>query len=137
MSHTLVANNLLRIGLGIVLIAHSLYLKLFVFTLPGTAEYFASLGLPALSAYLVFVIEAVAGAALVVGLQSRIAAVAAIPVLLGATWVHVGNGWLFSNAGGGWEYPLFLTLVAIVVALQPQHQTISLDLLKQKPLGVQ
>ncbi len=28
-------------------IAHSLILKYFVFTLPGTAQFFASLGLPA------------------------------------------------------------------------------------------
>jgi hypothetical protein len=25
---------------------------------------------------------------------------------------------VFSNAGGGWEYPLFLIVVSVVVALQ-------------------
>jgi len=102
-----------RIGLGSVLIAHSLYLKLFIFTLPGTAQFFGSLGLPAALAYVVFAIEAVAGIALVLGYATRLAALASIPVLLGATWAHLGAGWLFTNSGGGWEYPLFLTVIAI------------------------
>jgi putative oxidoreductase len=38
-------------------------------------------------------------------------------VLLGATWVHSGNGWLFTAPNGGWEYPAFLTLAAVVVGL--------------------
>jgi putative oxidoreductase len=40
-----------------------------------------------------------------------------VPVLLGATWAHAGNGWLFTATGGGWEYPLFLSLTAVVQAL--------------------
>ena len=28
---------------------------------------------------------------------------------------HGANGWLFTNPGGGWEYPAFLTLAALVV----------------------
>ena len=104
----------LRVSLGIVLIAHSVYLKLFVFTLPGTAAFFGSLGLPEAMAYVVFAIEGIAGIALVIGFKTRWFAALVIPVLLGATWAHGANGWLFSNANGGWEYPLFLTLVAIV-----------------------
>ena len=34
-----------------------------------------------------------------------------------ASTVHFGNGWGFSNAGGGWEYPIFLTVGAAVLAL--------------------
>jgi putative oxidoreductase len=37
--------------------------------------------------------------------------------LLGATYVHLGSGWVFSNEGGGWEYPAFLTLATAVQAL--------------------
>lgn len=106
--------TLLRVSLGIVLIAHSFYLKLMVFTLPGTAQFFESLGLPGFMAYATFTIEVIAGVALVVGYQSRWAALAVVPVLLGATWAHLGAGWLFSNEGGGWEYPLFLTVAAVV-----------------------
>ena len=102
-----------RIGLGLVLLAHSVYLKLVVFSLPGTAQFFASIGLPAALAYIVFAIEAVAGAALVIGWQSRIAALAVVPVLLGATWAHASAGWLFTNSGGGWEYPALLSVLAV------------------------
>ena len=100
-----------RVALGAVIIAHSLYLKLVVFTLPGTAQFFVSIGLPAWLAYLVFTIEAVAGIALVVGWKVRIAAAALLPVLIGATWAHWSGGWLFTNANGGWEYPAFLASI--------------------------
>ena len=52
---------------------------------------------------------------LIAGFRTRIASAALLPVLLGATWVHWKNGWLFTNTGGGWEYPLFL---AVAVAVQ-------------------
>ncbi len=58
-----------------------------------------------------------AGVALLAGFQSRWVAVASVPILLGAMSVHLGNGWLFSNANGGWEYPLYLVATAMVVAL--------------------
>jgi putative oxidoreductase len=108
---------LTRISLGIVLLAHSIYLKLVVYTLAGTAQFFASIGLPATLAYLVFAIEAAAGVALIVGWQSRAAALAVVPVLLGATWAHWSAGWLFTNSGGGWEYPALLAVFAAGQAL--------------------
>jgi len=104
----------LRLSLGTIFIAHSLYLKLVVFTLPGTAQFFASIGLPGYLAYLVFAGEAVGGLALVLGVYARFAALALVPIALGATWAHLGAGWLFSNQGGGWEYPLFLSLALLV-----------------------
>lgn len=109
---------LLRISLGIIYIAHSLYLKLVIFTLPGTAAFFESLGLPGILAYATFAAEAIGGVALLIGYQARWAALALVPVALGATWAHSGAGWVFSNAGGGWEYPLFLTIATAVIALQ-------------------
>lgn len=107
----------LRVTLGIMFLAHSFWLKLFVFTLPGTAAFFGSLGLPPASAYVVFLAETIGGLLLIVGFKARFVAFALMPVLLGATWTHGGNGWLFSNQGGGWEYPLFLTVAALVQAL--------------------
>jgi len=107
----------LRLALGVMFLAHSLWLKLVVFTLPGTAAFFESLGLPAVTAYLVFAAEAGGGLLLLLGVQARWVAAALIPVLLGAAWAHAGNGWLFTNSGGGWEYPLFLAVAAAVQAL--------------------
>ena len=78
----------LRLGLGTMFIAHGL-LKVMVFTLPGTVGFF----------------------------ESRAVAVALIPVLLGATYVHWSAGWLFSNENGGWEYPAFLVVATVVQAL--------------------
>ncbi|MDX2348797.1 MAG: DoxX family protein [Porticoccus sp.] len=109
---------LLRISLGIIFIAHSLYLKLVVFTLPGTVGFFESLGLPAILAYITFAAEAIGGIALLVGFHARWAALALIPIALGATWAHSGAGWVFSSTGGGWEYPLFLAIASATVALQ-------------------
>ena len=51
---------LLRLSLGTMFIAHAL-LKYFVFTLPGTAQFFASLGLPGVLGYVVFAAELVGG----------------------------------------------------------------------------
>ena len=107
---------LLRLSLGMILLAHSTYLKFFVFTLAGTASYFSSLGLPNVLAYIVFTVEVVGGVAIIMGIYSRYFSLLILPVLLGATWVHWGNGWLFTNTGGGWEYPLLLTVIAFVQA---------------------
>jgi len=107
----------LRIALGVMYIAHSLVLKYFVFTLPGTAQFFASLGLPPILAYLVFWSELIGGVMLVLGIWPRLVALALVPVLAGALWTHAGNGWVFSGANGGWEYPLFLIVVSAVQGL--------------------
>lgn len=111
------AATLLRLALGVMFIAHSLLLKLFVFTLPGTAQFFTSIGLPGWLAYLVFAAEAVGGVLLVLGVQTRWVALALLPILAGATWAHGGNGWMFGYPNGGWEYPLYLTLLAAVQIL--------------------
>ncbi len=108
---------LLRVTLGVMFIAHSLILKYFTFTLPGTAQFFESLGLPGALAYLTFWAELLGGLALVAGFATRWVALALVPVLIGATWVHLGNGWVFSAANGGWEYPVFLIAVSLVQAL--------------------
>jgi putative oxidoreductase len=115
---SIVGDTLLRVALGIMFLAHSVVLKYFTFTLAGTAQYFASIGLPAALAYVVFAAEAVGGVLLVLGLYTRWVALALVPVLLGALWVHAGNGWVFNAPNGGWEYPLFLIVISVVVALQ-------------------
>ena len=107
---------LLRIALGSMFVAHGL-LKVLVFTLPGTAGFFESLGLPGFLAYVVAPAEILAGAALLLGYRTRLVAVLMIPVLLGASMVHLGNGWLFSGPKGGWEYPVYLVIAAIAQSL--------------------
>jgi putative oxidoreductase len=108
---------LLRVALGVMFIAHSFILKYLTFTLAGTAQFFESLGLPAFLAYLTFAAELLGGIALVIGFRTRLVALALVPILLGASWVHIGNGWVFSAANGGWEYPIFLIVVSFASAL--------------------
>jgi putative oxidoreductase len=114
----------LRVALGTMYVAHAL-LKLFVFTLPGTARFFASVGLPSLLAYPVFAAELVGGLLLIVGWRARAVALALTPILIGATWVHAGNGWVFTSPNGGWEYPAFLIAASIALALLPEPRRAS------------
>jgi putative oxidoreductase len=107
----------LRLSLGVMFIAHSVVLKFYVFGLAGTAGYFESLGLPGVLAYAVFAAEVIGGTLLILGVQTRWVVLALVPVLAGAVWVHAGNGWVFSNAGGGWEYPALLIVLSAVQAL--------------------
>jgi putative oxidoreductase len=108
--------TLLRVALGSMWIAHAL-LKLLVFTLPGTAQFFASVGFPAWLAYPVFAAELAGGCALVLGIYPRQAALVLVPVMAAAAWVHVPNGWVHTSPGGGWEYPVFLVVASVALWL--------------------
>ena len=107
---------LLRISLGAMWIAHAL-LKLFVFTLPGTAQFFASVGFPGALAYPVFAAELLGGAAILLGLYARQVSLALVPVMVAAASVHFRNGWVFTSQGGGWEYPVFLAVASVALWL--------------------
>ncbi len=107
---------LLRLALGAMFLAHA-GLKIFVFTMPGTVQFFESIGYPALFAYLTVYAELFGGLALILGIQVRLVAAGLIPILIGATIQHSGNGWMFANANGGWEFPAFWTVALVVQAL--------------------
>lgn len=107
----------LRLSLGVLFLAHAA-LKIFIFTPAGTAQYFASLGLPPAIAYLTMLGEAGGGVALLLGIYTRFISLALTPILIGAiVTAHAANGWLFSNAGGGWEFPAFWAATLVVQAL--------------------
>lgn len=107
----------LRVALGILFLAHA-GLKIFVFTPAGTAQFFGSLGLPPALAYLTIAVELAGGVALIAGFFARIAAVALIPVLLGAIFtVHAAAGFFFTNPNGGWEFPALWIAGLVAVAL--------------------
>lgn len=111
--------TVLRVSLGIMYLTHAVVLKVIVFGLPGVAGWFeADLGLPSFLAYVVFGLEATGGALLILGIYSRLVAVALIPILIGTiTHVHGVNGWYFAGEGGGWEYPAFLIVASVAIAL--------------------
>jgi putative oxidoreductase len=107
---------ILRTSLGIMWIAHAL-LKYFVFTLPGTAQFFESIGFAGWLAYPVFAAELAGGIALLLGVYARQVALALVPVMMVAASVHLHNGWVHTSAGGGWEYPAFLVAASIALWL--------------------
>jgi putative oxidoreductase len=115
-SSTQLGIALLRVSLGVMWIAHAL-LKLLVFTLPGTAQYFESIGFVGLLAYPVFAAELLGGMALVLGVYARQVALVLVPVMAVAAWVHVPNGWVHTSTGGGWEYPVFLMAASFALWL--------------------
>ncbi|MGF1649958.1 MAG: DoxX family protein [Hyphomicrobiaceae bacterium] len=107
----------LRLSLGALSLSHAA-LKAFVFTPAGTFGYFESLGLPGALGLVAIAVEAVAGLALIAGVGVRIAALATLPILIGAiVFVHGANGWLFTNSGGGWEFPALWAVALGVQAL--------------------
>lgn len=110
------AATLLRVTSGVLFLAHGL-LKVNVFTVAGTVGFFESLGLPGFLAYLTIIAEIGGGLALILGVTVRLVSLALVPVLLGATWAHAGNGWMFSSQGGGWEFPLFWAVAQTAIGL--------------------
>lgn len=114
---TAYAALLLRVSLGLMFFAHGFILKVLTFTPAGTAKFFGSIGFPEFFAYLVILGEIFGGLALIAGIYSRYIALLLVPIMLGATWVHLPNGWLFNVPNGGWEYPAFWTVTLFVQAL--------------------
>ena len=108
---------LLRVSMGVMLLAHGLLLKVFTFGVSGTVSYFESIGFPGFFAYLVILAEIGGGIALILGVWTRVISLLLLPILIGATLQHLGNGWVFSAANGGWEFPAFWTSAFVVLAL--------------------
>ena len=119
--------SLLRIHFGIILLAHG-WLKVYVFSIAGTVGYFSSIGLPPIIAYLVIFGELVGGLALILGIQTRLAAALAVPIVFGAAVMNGGNGWLHSASGGGWEYAASLTVIAVSLAIMGSGQYLRINI---------
>lgn len=108
---------LLRISMGVMFLAHGFLLKVLTFGPAGTAGYFASIGYPPSVAYVVIIAETLAGVALILGVWTRLVALLALPIMLGALLQHLPNGWVFSAPKGGWEFPAFWTVALVAQAM--------------------
>ena len=115
-SNTGLAALTLRLSSGVLFLAHG-WMKVSLFTIPGTVAFFESLGLPGFFAYLTILAELGGGFLLIAGIAVRLVSLPLIAILLGSVWAHAGFGWTFSNEGGGWEFPLFWAVVQGVIAL--------------------
>ena len=106
----------LRVVVGIIFLAHGGQ-KLFVYGFAGVSGAFAQMGVPAPGVMGPFValVEFFAGAALVVGLLTRLASLGLISTMVGAILlVHLKNGFF---APTGFEYPLALLAAAASLAI--------------------
>lgn len=115
-----VAMTVLRLALGVVIVAHGTQ-KLFGWFggggIPGTAKYMESLAMhpPRLQAGFAGCAETLAGTLLILGFLMPLAAAALIAVMLTAiATVHFKNG--FFNTNGGLEFPLSLMAGAFTLA---------------------
>ena len=108
--------TLLRVTLGLMWLSHA-WFKISAFGIAGFAGWLDSLGLPGFMAGPVIALELVGGVLILAGFYARYVSIALLPVLAVATWVHIPNGLIFSNANGGWEYPVFLMIASVVHAL--------------------
>lgn len=115
--HADIAAFILRVSTGMLFLVHGLT-KLLVFTPAGTAGYFQSLGLPGALGYLTMALEIAGGIALILGIATRYLSLVLAGTLLGAAWFgHRGNGFGFSDPGGGWEYPVFWAVAMLALSL--------------------
>ena len=109
--------TVLRLALGAMWLSHGLVLKLMTFGIAGLAGWLASVGLPPALAWPLTLAEIAGGVLILLGWHGRWVSLALLPILLGATAIHAGNGWVFTSANGGWEYPLFLLAASLAHVL--------------------
>lgn len=112
---------MLRVPVGLVLAAHGSQ-KLFAwfggYGLQGTGQWLESMGFAPgyLMAALAGSAEFFGGIALILGLLTRPAALAAAFTMLMAMTVHIGNGLFVSN--NGYEYALVLLAATLALVFQ-------------------
>ncbi|MFJ3959262.1 DoxX family protein [Arthrobacter sp. NPDC090010] len=107
----------LRIALGVVFFAHG-WQKVFEFTLPGVQGSFGQMGVPAaeIAGPAIAFLELIGGAALVLGLVTRVVgALLALDMLGAIVLVHAQAG-LFVDQGG-MELVLVLGVGALALAI--------------------
>jgi putative oxidoreductase len=96
---------LLRVAIGADWIVHA-----FLKTYRGMNTHEALLaknGIPSLLAWPTFSLEVIGGLSILLGWYSRQWSAFLLIFLAVVVWIKWPVGWLYSNSGGGWEYPLF------------------------------
>ncbi len=109
---------ILRLTCGLMIMAHG-YNHIFGGgKIEGTARWFASLGMKPgiLHAWLASIIELGAGALLVVGFLTPLAAAGLLAVMVVALVTnHRKNGFFIFRKGEGWEYVGFIAMTALAL----------------------
>jgi putative oxidoreductase len=127
--------SVLRLTLGVIFIAHGAQKTLGLFGgsgFSGSMTYFTTvMHIPAPLAFAAIMAEFVGGIALILGLASRVAALAiGIEMLVAIAMVHSANGlfmdWSGAQAGEGIEYHLLAIAVALPIIVRGSG-AVSLD----------
>lgn len=111
--------TLLRLILGVVYIMHA-YLAVVVLGPGGMIAYQAKNGVPfaEIGTWYLILAHGLGGIFLVLGLFTRWAALANVPVMVGALlFVHLKNGFWAHTKPSGYEYVLVLLVVSLAVAM--------------------
>jgi len=109
----------LRVVLGVVYIAHA-YLALVVMGPAKAVEFQRAMHipLPEIGVWYLIVAHGLGGILLILGLLVRWAALANIPIMVGALWfVHLQQGFFILGNKNGYEYVLVLLGATIAQAL--------------------
>ena len=118
MAHLYVASLILRISVGITMLAHGWNHAFGGGKLPGTARWFESIGIRPgkLHALLATVTELGSGALLIAGLITPVAAAGVVGTMVVALVAnHRKNGFFIFRPGEGYEYVLMIILVAVAI----------------------
>jgi putative oxidoreductase len=121
------ATLLLRLTLGVVMLAHGLQKALGLFGGRGweaTVTGFASRGIPEFVGHLVVLGESLGALLLIAGFLTRFVAASFVLIMGGAVTVHWAGG--FFAKDGGFEFPLVLLVLSVFYLLQGPERT-SLD----------
>jgi putative oxidoreductase len=108
---------LIRFGAGVILLYHG-YGKLFMgAAAPVAQNVLAPLGFPAPLAWAYFlgILELFGGAALALGLFTRLIALMLIVQFIFVTYWHSKNGYMFTSPRGGWEFPAIMLLIYVAI----------------------
>jgi putative oxidoreductase len=106
---------LLRVAVGIDWIVHA-----FLKTWRGMNTHEALLaknGITPLLAWPTFTLELIGGCAILLGWYTRQWSALLLVFLAVVIWIKWPVGWLYSNTGGGWEYPLFWLIAQAALVL--------------------
>ncbi len=106
---------ILRVALGFDWIVHA-----FLKTWRGMYTHEALLaknGITPLLAWPTFSLEVIGGTMLIIGFYSRQAAAVLLIFLGVVVWIKWPVGWLYSNPGGGWEYPMLWLFAQLCLVL--------------------
>lgn len=111
--------TLLRVIVGIVYIMHA-YLALVIYKPAGMMAYQTKNGIPfpEMGTWYLILAHGLGGICLVLGLFTRWAALANVPLMLGALlFVHLKNGFWASNNPNGYEYVLVLLVATVTLVM--------------------